>query len=161
MAATLSDASSLTPLTELTSAGKGVTYLIEVASDLGLALEVLEVAGPVPTIVAKYDGALGSGYALGYASSSTEAIEQALLGAVGAAQTGRSLPAEWPELAIESVKTGDSSSFVRREVTVESLFEWLESNRKDVVLVNITTPDLELGGLHVMRAILVDHARGS
>ena len=27
--------------------------------------------------------------------------------------------------------------------------------------VNITTPDLELGGLHVMRAILVDHARGS
>lgn len=131
---------------------KEITYLKEALDEYAAEFDVVEIGGAVPTVVVRflYEGRWE--WTLGYAESLALAVERALVTCVGRIQTGLASPTKWTEFDPLTLRVGSARAFEERAADVSTV---TATEDVDVVAVNISTPDLVAGGVHVVRAVLL------
>lgn len=140
---------------DLAVADPQLTFLVRSADTLGVELELLELAAPVPVLLAR-TGA-GPLWAVAAATEWTAAAVAAVRDLLGQVQLpgadrGDPLLADLDPAAL--VPTGDAPAAPDRAVDVPELLDRLRADGTDVLAVPSGAADLRAGGLHVARVLL-------
>ena len=139
-----------------------LTFLLKSADTLAVEVELLELAGPVPVLLARTGGDAPR-WALGTATDWRSAAVAALRDLLEQVQrpdaaTGDPLLADLEPAAVPVTGTTGARS---TEVMVADLLESLRAAGTDVLVVGSTPADLRAGGLHVARVLLAGPAAGA
>ena len=132
-----------------------LTFLLRSADTLAVEVELLELAGPVPVVLARTGGDAPR-WALGTATDRRTAAVAALRDLLGqvqqpAASTGDPLLSDLEPAAVLATGTTGTGSAA---VSVAELLDRLRAEGTDVLVVGSTPADLRAGGLHVARVLL-------
>jgi bacteriocin biosynthesis cyclodehydratase domain-containing protein len=140
---------------DLAVADPQLTFLVRSAGTLGVELELLELAAPVPVLLARTgDGPLWAVAAATEWTAAAVAAVRDLLGQVQqpGADRGDPLLADLDPAAL--VPTGTGPATPDRTVPVPDLLDRLRAEGTDVLVVPSGSADLRAGGLHVARVLL-------
>lgn len=140
-----------------------LAFLVESAADLGLELELLQLASPAPVLLARSTagGPDAPPWALGVATEWRRAAVAAvrdLLGQVQLAReahpvdTGDPVVADLDPAALAT--TGGRRARLDARLSVAGLLDRTRDSGWDALVVPATAPDLRAGGLHVARVLI-------
>lgn len=140
-----------------------LAFLVKSAADLGVELELLELASPAPVLLARSaaGGPEATRWALGTATEWRRAAVAAvrdMLGRVqlaredGTVDTGDPVLADLDPAAL--VTTGGRRARLDARLSVAGLLDRVRDSGWDALAVPAAAADLEAGGLHVARVLI-------